>query len=326
MTTLITVLTVLLLGTPLAVEAQQAGKVHRIGVVWLLDARASAPFFEPFRRGMADRGWVEGRNVRFEQRWAEGDTGRYSSFFEELVRMPVDMFVLFANSHIAAAKRVTATIPIVMVHSVDPVAAGFAASLARPGGNITGTTIDVSPTLIGKVLEVLHEAAPRVRRIGLLYDRTHPGLTGFLDASETGAHRLGLTLQSLGITRRTEVRPALDSLVSGPPAALVVLGGPLVGGIQPQLDEWFTTRRIPIAVTVKEYLCAACLMAYGPSFAEGGARAAAFVDKILRGAKPADLPVEQPTKFELVINLKTAKALGLTLLPSLLLRADQVIE
>jgi putative ABC transport system substrate-binding protein len=315
-----------LLAAPLAGEAQQGGKVYRIG---LLDYAAPDParqvWWNAFRQQMRDLGYVEGQNVTFEPRWAQGDAKRLPKLAAELVGLNVDLIVTGGQNAALAAKRATATIPIVTATGTDPVALGLAASLRQPGGNVTGMT-SISSELASKRLELLRIVAPRASRIAILWDERNPASRLSVDGTEVAAKPAGLTIHSVPVRSRAEIEAAFATLVRDRAGALIIVPSPAIFSHRRQLVELAAKHRLPTVVGSREYVEAGGLASYGPDYPDQFRRAAGHVDKILKGAKPGDLPIEQPTKFELVINLKTAKALGLTIPPSLLQRADQVIE
>jgi putative tryptophan/tyrosine transport system substrate-binding protein len=323
----------LALASPVA-EAQQPTKVHRIG--WLMaDVRPSSSTGtfqateEAFRQGLRALGYVEGQNLVIESRYAEGRAERLPDLAAELVRLQVEVLVAGGAPAIRAAQHATRTIPIpiVMAGTSDPVAQGFIASLARPGGNITGSS-DQNAELHAKRLDLLKATVRQSERIAVLLNPASPYHASRLHSLTMGAQRLGVQLQFVEVRRAEELDAAFAALAQARAGALLVLDDALVitpsrGG---RIADLAATSRLPAMYSRREFVNAGGLMSYAADFAELHRRAATFVDKILKGAKPADLPVEQPTKFELVINLKTAKALGLTIPQSLLLRADQVIE
>jgi putative ABC transport system substrate-binding protein len=308
------------------VDAQQAPKIAKIGYLLPSTPAAAAHLFEAFRQGLRELGYVEGKTVVLELRYGEGRAERISELARELVGLKVDVIVTATDVAIAAVKRETQTIPTVMVNSSDPVGTGFVASLARPGGNVTGLS-NISPELSGKRLELLREAVPGLSRVAFLWN---PDVRGnVLDYKETegAARSLRLQLQSVEVSRAEDLDRAFSAVTNQRAQALVLPAGNPVGFVnRGQIASFAQRNRLPSMSAQKEYVDAGGLMSYGPSGSDMSRRAAIYVDKILKGAKPADLPVEQPTKFELVINLKTAKALGLTIPQSLLLRADQVIQ
>jgi putative ABC transport system substrate-binding protein len=281
--------------------------------------------FEAFRQGLRELGYVEGQNIAIESRWAEGKYDRYSALTADLVRLKVDVIVAVGGRATQDAQRATRTIPIVMSVVIDPLGSGLVASLARPGGNVTGLTIMASD-LVGKQLELLKEVVPKISRVALLWNPANPGSAPQLREAEAAARALGVRLQTLEARDPQEIGSAFAAMTRERAGALVILADAILTNQRRQIAELAAKRRLPAVYGVSEYAEAGGLMFYGPSSLDLERRAATFVDKILKGAKPADLPVEQPSKFELVINLKTAKALGLTMPPSLLQRADRVIE
>jgi ABC-type uncharacterized transport system substrate-binding protein len=315
-----------LLAAPLVPEAQQAGKVYRIG---LLDYSALDParqeWWNAFRQQMRQLGYVEGQNVRFEPRWAEGEDDRLPKLAVELVGLKVDLIVTGGSNAAIAARRTTSTIPIVMASGSDPVALGLVASLRQPGGNVTGMT-SINSELAGKRLELLRNVAPRASRIAILWDERDPGSRLGADGTEAAAKTAGLTIRSIPVGSLGGLEAAFATAVRGRAGALIVVGTARLFSYRKRIAELALKHRLPTVVGSREYVEAGGLVSYGTDFPDLFRRAAVRVDKILKGAKPADLPVEQPTKFELVINLKTAEALGLTIPQSLLRQADRVIE
>ena len=268
---------------------------------------------------------MEGQNIAIESRWAEGKYDRYSALTADLVRLKVDVIVAVGGRATQDAQRATRTIPIVMSVVIDPLGSGLVVSLARPGGNVTGLTIMASD-LVGKQLELLKEVVPKVSRVALLWNPANPGSAPQLREAEAAARALGVRLQTLEARDPQEIDSAFAAMTRERAGALVILADAILTNQRRQIAELAAKRRLPAVYGVSEYAEAGGLMFYGPSSLDLERRAATFVDKILKGAKPADLPVEQPNKFELVINLKTAKALGLTIPPSVLARADHVIQ
>ncbi len=312
------------LSAPIGVQAQQAGKIYRVGFLW--DSPAVWPHaLEGFRQGLRDLGWAEGLNVVVEYRWAEGRFDRLPGLVEELVRLKVDVIVAPTSIYAEAAKRTTSTIPIVFASHADPIRSGHVASLARPGGNITGLTVMMSETS-AKSLELLKEAIPGLSRVAVLWDPATPSHRPALNAVEVMGRALGLRLQPLAVPGATEFDNAFSAMVQERAGGVLVLSTPLFIGGARRLAELAMKHKLPTMFGPREHVEAGGLLSYSPDRADLYRRAAIYVDKILRGAKPADLPVEQPTRFDLVINLKTAKALGLTIPQSFLLRADQVIQ
>ena len=319
-------LTGALLAGPLATEAQQAGRVYRIG---LLDYATPDParqaWWNAFRQQMRDLGYVEGQNVTFEPRWAQGDDARLPKLAAELVGLKVDVIVTGGQNAALAAKRATATIPIVTATGTDPVALGLAASLRQPGGNVTGMT-SISSELASKRLELLRIVAPRASRIAILWDERNPASRLSVAGTESAAKPAGLTIQSVPVRTPAEIEGAFATLIRDRAGALIIVPSPAIFSHRKRFVELATKHRLPTIVGSREYVEAGGLASYGPDYPDQFRHAAAHVDRILKGARPGDLPIEQPTKFELVINLRTAKAPGLTIPPSLLQRADQVIE
>jgi putative ABC transport system substrate-binding protein len=318
-----------LLATPLGTAAGQSSeKVPRVG--YISPGSSSDPMrlrrFEAFRQGLRELGYVEGQNIVLEPRWAEGQYARYPALAADLVRLKAGVIVAVGGAATKAAKEVTRTVPIVMSLVVDPVGSGLIPSLAHPGGNLTGTSI-MAPDLVGKQLELLKEVVPRVSRVAVLWNPDNPGGASQLRQAEAAARALGVRLQTLEARGPREIDSAFATMTRERAGALVILNDAILGLNQSkQIAELAAKSRLPAVHGLQEYADLGGLMAYGANLLDLERRAATFVDKILRGAKPADLPIEQPSKFELIINLKTARALGLTIPPSLLLRADHVIE
>jgi putative tryptophan/tyrosine transport system substrate-binding protein len=309
---------------PLTARAQQASEVYRIGFLGDSPASISEPM-EAFRQGLRDLGYVEGRNIAIEYRWAEGKPERMRELAEELVRIQVDVIIVPSSIYTEAAKRATSTIPIVFLGHADPVATGHATSLARPGGNITGLSIMLKEASV-KSLELLKQAVPGLARIAVIFDPATPSHGPVLKAVEAAGPLLGLQVQPVAVRSATEFDSAFLAIVQGHADAVLVLTTPLfVAGAQP-LAELALTHKLPSVFTPRENVEAGGLMSYSPNRADYYRRGAIYVDKILKGANPADLPVQQPTRFQLVVNLKTAKALGLTIPESFLSRVDEVIE
>jgi putative tryptophan/tyrosine transport system substrate-binding protein len=317
-----------LLTAPFAAWAQQAGKVYRVGYMTVVSRQSAEPLMSIFLRALRDLGWIEGRNLLVEWRWADGQVERLSGFAAELAKLNVDLIVAPQSDSALAAKRATRTIPIVHVVAGDPVADGLVTTLARPGGNVTGLTITPSPEIVGKRLELLKETTEG-SRVAVLWNpaRHYPYVELALRELNAAARVLGVQLQVLEARGPDEFEPAFAAMVRGQRAdALLTFEDSMFWLHRRRLAELEAKHHLPTMHDLREFAEAGSLMAYGPNLADLFRRAAVYVDKILKGAKPGDLPIEQPTKFELVINLKTAKALGLTIPPSLLLRADEVIE
>ena len=304
--------------------AQQAGKVYRVGFLW--DSPAVWPeAIEGFHRGLRDLGWVEGQNIVVEHRWAEGRFERLPGMAEDLVRLKVEVIVAPTSIYAGAAKHATSTIPIVFASHADPIGSGHVASLARPGGNLTGISLMMTETN-AKLLEHLKEAVPGLSRAAVLWDPATPSHAPGLNAVEVRSRALGLRLQALAVRSATEFDGAFAAIIREHAGGVLVLSTPLFIAGARQLADLARKHKLPTMFAARAYVEAGGLMSYGPDRADLFRRAAIYVDKILRGAKPADLPVEQASKPELVINLKTAKALGLTIPQSLLIRADEVIR
>jgi putative ABC transport system substrate-binding protein len=315
-----------LLATPFAVEAQQPAKVHRIGFLGAGSPPASAARTEAFRQGLRELGYVEGQTMVIEWRYAEGKLDRLRALVAELVRLQVDVLVTAAPSSTRAAMEATATLPIVMAGiGGDPVAAGFVASLAQPGGNGTGLTA-FAEELSGKQLELLKEIVPRLSHVAVLGTSTLPVYAQVLKELERAARALGVQLQYLDVRGPKDVARVFQAASKGRADAVLVLASPILESHRTQGADLAAQHRLPAIYPFSEFAEAGGLVTYGVRIAELYRRAATYVDKILKGAKPADLPVEQAMKFELVINLQAAQALGLTIPPSLLFQADKVIR
>jgi putative tryptophan/tyrosine transport system substrate-binding protein len=310
-----------LFAAPLAVQAQQSGKVARIGRL----EQSSSGRDEAFRQGLRELGYVEGQNIVIEYRYAEGRAERLPDLAAELVAREVDIIVAGGTPPPLAAKHATSTIPIVMASAGDPVRTGLVASLARPGGNVTGLST-FTPELAAKRLQLLKEVVPKVPRVAILWNAANPFTLANMRETEAAARTLRVQAQSLEVRGPDDFDNALPAAISGQAGALIVVDDPLTCSQQKRIADFAARNRLPAIYGFKECAGAGGLMSFGASLSDLYRCAAIFVDKILKGAKPGDLPVEQPSKFELVINLKTAKALGLTIPPSLLLRADQVID
>ena len=306
-------------------NAQQPAKVPRIGFLSSLSPAAVSARMDAFRQGLRELGYVEGKNIVIESRWAEGKTERLPELAAELVRLKVDVIVTGGPSVNRFAKEATVTIPIVLAFDNDPVGNGFAASLARPGGNVTGLSA-LSPEISGKQLELLKEIVPTLSRVAVLGNSAEPANALVLREVELAAGALGVKLQYLDVLGPKDIETAFRAASKGRADAVLVLLSPVVISHRTQLVEIALRSRLPAIYFRPEFVEDGGLMSYTTSFPDLSRRAATYVDKILKGAKPADLPVEQPTKFELVINLKTAKQIGLTIPPDVLLRADKVIK
>jgi ABC-type uncharacterized transport system substrate-binding protein len=308
---------------PLAAEAQPAGKMPRIG--HLSTANGLGPREEAFRQGLHELAYVEGKNVAIMWRFAEGHEDRLAPLAAELVRLNVDIIVTDGAAVTRVAKSATQTIPIVMKNDGDPVASGHVASLARPGGNITGLTSLVTG-LSAKRLEVLSEAIPGVGRVALIWNPVNPQSVTVFKETQAAAQTLVVQLQSHEVREPRDFEAAFQAAAKARARAVTIVSDSVMFAHRAQILELAVKQKLPTMHPQRQWVEDGGFISYGPNFSDLSRRAATYVDKILKGAKPADLPVEQPTKFELVINLKTAKALGLTIPQALLLRADQVIE
>jgi len=310
------------IAAPGAARAQQAGKGYRIG--FLTSRSGLNEWDEAFRQALRGLGYVEGRNITIEYRWGAGNEERLAKMAAELVQLKVDIIMAATTVAIQAAMRATSTIPIVIAAASDPVGMGLVASLARPGGNVTGLTL-MSSDLAGKRLQLLRQILPKTTRVAILAG--HGGSTAlFLEQMQAAAQQMGIQLVVPKVSGAEDLPGAFTAMQRERARALIVQVGPLTSDHRKRITELAAQYRLPAMYEVQGFVESGGLMSYGPSISETYRRAAVYVDKILKGAKPADLPVEQPTTFELVINLKTAKALGLTIAPSLLGRADQVIQ
>jgi len=313
------------LATPLAAGAPQAGKVWRIGVLETTSPSLNTTNLDAFRQGLRELGYVEGRNFVIEYRSADGRPERFPSLASELVRLRVDLIVTRGTPAVLAAKKATGSIPIVLATSADPAGFGVVSGLARPGTNVTGLST-IAVELAAKRLELLKEAIPRIARIAELANMSSPASASQWRQIEVAARSLGLEPQLLDVRASADFARAFDTAINQRADAIIVANDTLTQSHLIRIVDLSAKHRLPSIYASREFVDAGGLMAYGPNFTDLYRRAATYVDKILKGAKPADLPIEQPTKFELVINLKTAKALGLTIPPSVLARADQVIE
>jgi putative tryptophan/tyrosine transport system substrate-binding protein len=315
-----------LLTTSLAAEAQPAGKVYRVGV---LGNKASDPaeahLWQSLRLGLRERGWIEGGNVLIEYRWAEGNFARLPELAGDLVRLKVDLIVARSSIWVQAAKEATSSIPIVFLVHSDPVGLGHVASLAKPGGNITGLS-EVSRDIEAKRLELLKTVDPRIKRVAVLWNPDTPSNPPRVKAVEEAGRTLRLQLQVIGARTGAELEGTFSSMVREHAQAVLVLSSAFALAERQRMAELAMRYQLLTMCGQREAVEAGGLMSYGPNFDDLFRRGAIYVDKILKGARPADLPIEQPTKFELVVNLKTAKALGLTIPQSVLLRADEVIQ
>jgi ABC-type uncharacterized transport system substrate-binding protein len=309
----------------LPADARQSKKIPRIGFLVAASPSAFSARNEAFRQGLRELGYIEGKNIVIDWRYAEGRLDRLPDLAAELVGLNVDIIITAGPTDTKAAKKATKTIPIVMGFDTDPVGNGFVTSLARPGGNITGLS-SLAPELSGKQLELLKEIVPKLSRLAVLGTSTNPGNAQQLREMELAAKAFGVKFQYLDVLNPKDVETAFRAASKGRAEAVLVLGSPVLISHRTQVADLAVKSRLPAIYNVAEWVEAGGLMTYSTSFTDLYRRAATYVDKILKGAKPADLPVEQPTKFEFIINLKTAKQIGLTIPPNVLARADKVIK
>jgi putative ABC transport system substrate-binding protein len=314
-----------LLAAPLFIEAQQAGKVYRVSVLSPGSSQAASSEIPVLRQSLRELGYIEHQNIRIDWYFAEARSEGLSALAAEVVRLRPDLIFTINTPATTAAKAATSTIPIVFVRCADPVASGLVRSLARPGGNLTGMASSVME-MSGKRLELLKEAIPRLARVAVLWHSLNEAARRILRELEGAGSRLRVQIQDVGVREAHALPSAFEAAAKGRASAMVVIDDLVIASYQTRILELATKHRMGVASIYRGFADAGGLMAYGPSFSDTYRRAAIYVDKILKGGKPADLPIEQPEKFDLVINLKTAKALGLTIPPALLQRADQVIE
>jgi putative tryptophan/tyrosine transport system substrate-binding protein len=309
---------------PLAARAQQPARLPTIGFLGSSTPLAMSQWVAAFVQRLRDLGWTEGRTVVIEYRWAEGRSSRAAEIAAEFVRLKVDVIVTYSTAPVIAAKQATSVIPIVFAAANDPVGANLVASLARPGGNVTGLSVQQTD-VAGKKLELLREVVPGLRHLAIMANTGNPGGMLEMGEAQAAARTLGLEAITIEIRRAEDIAPGFDAL-KGRAEALYVCTDPLVVTNRARIHTLAMGARLPTIYNSREYVETGGLLSYGPNWPHMWSRAAGMVDKILRGTKPADIPVEQPTKFDLVINLTTAKALGLDMPPTLLARADEVIE
>jgi len=315
----------LLVALSFPTQAQEPAKVPRIGMLLSGSNSSTSTRTEAFRQGLRELGYAEGKNITIEYRFTEGRLERFPDLAAELVHLKVVVIVTSGTGGAIAAKNATSTIPIVMATIGDPVARGIIASLARPGGNITGLTT-ISPDLAGKRLELLKETVPRLTRAGILWNPVDQGVTAVFKETEATARALGVQVQSLEVRSPDDFESAFKAAIAVRVHALNVLPSGVTSTYRTRIVEFATKSRLPTMFVEGVHVESGGLMSYGPNIPDSFRRAATYVDKILKGAKPADLPVEQPMKFELIINLKTAKQIGLTIPPNVLVRANKVIK
>ena len=310
---------------PLTTTAQQPAKIPRIAYVYLYELGPSAPYLDDFRQGMRELGWIEGKNIVIEYRNAGANPEKLAAIMRELVDSKVDVIVGACTPEAKAAQKVTSTIPIVFAATADPVKAGVVASLGRPGGNATGLAVQLLE-LSGKRIALLKEVSPGLKRATVLWNPVRPDNAPEVAALQEAARNLGFMVESQQVRSRDEMDVAFDAILKGKGQAVTESGDPLMASETRRIVDFATSARLLTIFDDRSYVDAGGLMSYGPNLPAQHRRAAYYVDKILKGAKPADLPVEQPTKFELVINLKTAKAIGVTIPQAVLLQADEVIR
>jgi putative ABC transport system substrate-binding protein len=314
-----------LLGMPLAADAQPTGRTVTIGYLGNSSPALESNLVEAFREGLRQLGYVEGRNLIIKFAWAEGQQERHPALARELVRLTPDVILTAGTPATLAAKQATQSIPIVTAIAGDAVATGLVASLAKPGGNVTGLST-LAPELDGKRLELLKEAVPKLSRVAVLRNPANPFTTIAWKAMQPAAEALGLKLQPVDASSPDDLDRALARITAARPDGLVLIVDRFLASYRVSIVQFVVKNRLPGMFPYPEFAQEGGLMTYGPDYADLFRRTATYVDKILKGAKPGDLPIEQPTKFELVINLKTAKALGLTIPQSILVRADEVIQ
>jgi putative ABC transport system substrate-binding protein len=310
---------------PLAAHGQQPARIPRIGYLISFIPSEGRLLWEACRQGLRELGYAEGQNIVLEPRWAEGRHERLPALAADLVGLKVDMIVAAATPASLAAKAATSTIPIVIVAVGAPIKAGLVASLARPGGNVTGLSL-LTPELSGKRLELLMDMLPKLSRVAVLMNPDNPVSAVFLEDTQVAARSVAIDVQRLDAHNPAEIERAFGAALGAQASALIVFDDPVLWSYRPRIVALAATQRIAVMYGLRDFVDDGGLMSYGPNRPDQYRRTAVYVDKILKGAKPADLPVEQPTRFDLVINLKTAKALGLTVPPQLVARADEVIE
>ena len=315
-----------ILASPLAVSGQQTEKVYRVGYLTVPSRETAQGVANSFQLALRDLGWIQGQNVVVNYRFAESNVNRLPDLAAELVRLKADVIVAGANAAVTATKNATSTIPIVMFLAVDPVGSGLVASLARPGGNVTGLTSTAGTEIFGKQLQILKSAFSRVSRVGMLVNEASPLYAQLRREIEVATHALGLQREIVVVRGAADFEGAFAKLIAARVDAFFVSGDSMFYQHRVQLVQLVAKTRLPAMWGLREFAQAGGLMAYSTDLDELARRAATFVDKILKGAKPAELPIEQPTKFDLIVNLKTAKAQGLTIPQTLLFQANQVIE
>ena len=317
--------TISVLITPSASQAQHKGHVPRVGYLGTSSASLEAELVNAFREGLRERGYVEGQNIVVEYRWAEGNYQRFPDLIADLVKLKVDLILTAGTPGALAAKRATQTIPIVMAVTGDAVATGLVSSLARPGGNLTGLTT-MAPELEGKRLEILRELVPKLATLVVLLNTSNPFTAIQSEQTKISAKSLGIQVQPIDLQRPEDLKDAFARFARQRPDAMTMVADRFLLAHRAEIVEFVAKTRVPAMYPYRDFVVAGGLMSYAPSYEDLFRRSATYVDKILRGAKPSDLPIEQPTKFEFLVNVKTAKTLGVPIPPSLLLRADHVFE
>ena len=307
-------------------SAQSNAQTRRVGLLALADPSSGAPLVEAFRHDLQKLGWLEGHNVRIDARWAAGQFERLRELATDLVRLPVDVILSGSNIETGVARQVTRTVPIVMLIGADPIGAGFVSNLAKPDSNVTGVSFDPTPQLFGKHLELLKELQPSTVRVLVIRNPSLPGGAAYWGAATAAAAALGMKLTSVTVEDAADVKPALAAISRAVGDAVFVFGDPITFGASRLLAEASLKNRLPLVSTLREYTVAGGLASYGVSFPDLARRSAFYVDRILRGTRASELPIEQPSKFELVVNRRTASSLGISLPRALLLRTDQVID
>ena len=325
-TVILFVVLAMLAAPPLVANAQPAGNVPRIAYLNSSSAAGATGVVESFRLGLRELGYIEGQNILVEYRWADGRFERLSALAAELARSNVDVIVAQNTVAALATKHATSTIPIIVVTAGDPVGSGLVASLARPGGNVTGLSLFPTLAISGKQLDLLKQAFPTLSHVGVLANPANPPTADLLTETELAARSLGLKIRIVHVREPKQFDDAFATMKNERVSGLSVIADPLVNDSRGRIVAFAATNRLPAIYPYRTFVDAGGLMSYGPDTSDLSRRAATYVDRILKGAKPAELPIEQPTKFELVVNLKTAKALGLTIAPSVLLRANHVIQ
>ena len=313
-----------LLVSPFAAEAQQA-KINRIGFLSPASSSSMASRIAAFNEGLRDLGYIEGRNIATEYRWGDGNDANLTRLAGELIKLNLDLVLVHGVAAAHAVRKASSVVPIVCYACGDVLSTGLVSNLGRPDGNITGITI-VSPDVTGKRLQLLQQVIPKLKRLGVLWNRDNPVAAPELKETETAARSLGMEIQSVGVHHATDLEGAISSLSESRADAVIVLSDAMLYGQRKEIASLAIANQLPATSYTGEFAKAGGLMAYGPDVLALSRRAATYVDKILKGAKPSDLPIEQPTKFELIVNLKTARTLQLTVPPSLLVRADEIIE